>query len=82
MQAQQQHQQTVENVVSREHGQYCGRFYGAAVDDARVEAQPGNDPDECEKCKNAIAQFLVVGIFGDFGGLQENVGTIVNDQYQ
>lgn len=82
VQAQQQHQQTVENVVSREHGQYCGRFYGAAVDDARVEAQPGNDPDECEKCKNAIAQFLVVGIFGDFGGLQENVGTIVNDQYQ
>lgn len=58
------------------------RLHRTAVDDARIKAEPRHDPDDREYGKDDIAQLLVVGVFGDFGRLQEDVGTIVDDQHQ
>lgn len=82
VQQQQRYQQTVEDEVGGEHGQNARRLHRAAVDDARIEAEPRDDPDEREHGKDAVAQLLVVGVLGDFGRLQEDVGAIVDDQHQ
>lgn len=52
------------------------------VDDAWIEAQSCHNPYHREDGKNGIAQLLVVGIFGELGRLQEDVGTVVDNQDQ
>lgn len=69
VQNQQQRQQAVENVVGREHGQNAWRLHGTTVDDARIEAEPRDDPDDGEEGEYAIAEFLVVGVLGELGRL-------------
>lgn len=66
VQTKQHAQQTVEYVVGRKHGQNAWCLNRTAVDDARKEAQPCHDPQHRKYGKNAIAQFLVIGVFGDF----------------
>lgn len=69
MQTQQQAQQAVENVVGREHGQDAWGFHRSAVDYARIEAEPCDDPADGEKGEYAVAEFLVVCVFGELGRL-------------
>ena len=82
VQAQQQDQQAVENVVSRKHWKYARCLNRAAINDARIESQSRNNPSDCEEGENAIAQPLIVGIFGNFGGFQENISAIMHNQHQ
>jgi len=56
--------------------------YYSPVDDARIEAQTCHNPDHCENGKDGIAELLIVGILGELGGLQEDVGTVVNNENQ
>jgi len=56
--------------------------YYSPVDDARIEAQTRHYPDHCENGKDGIAELLIVGILGELGGLQEDVGTVVNNSKQ
>lgn len=69
MQYQQHTQHTVENVIGGEHGQDAWCLHRCTIDDARIETEPRYDPDDGEEGENAVAEFLVVGVFGEFGRL-------------
>lgn len=56
-----------------------GAAHHSPINDAWIEAQTRNNPHHCEDGKDCIAELLIFGIFGEFGGLQEDVSTIVND---
>ena len=70
MEHQEYGQETVENVISREHFHDLGSFYGCAIQyPGGVHPQTSYNPGQCETGKQEIAEFLIVGIFAQFGCL-------------
>lgn len=82
MQAQQQQQHAVEDVVGGEHWYNAWCFNRCTVNHTRIESHACDDPNDCEYCENAVAQFLVVCVFGNFGRFQKDIGTVMNHQHQ